>query len=183
MVSYCRTFKCKENRRIHRAIQTNLVVLESWETWDPESAPATLRERYSQLVYEEKYRHRCIFCKKKKEVVSVSGKDAGQAYEQTLPGVAISSMIWCFAFVAAKTGYGATSVCRDDPSRSHLGGIVATVLDVAAPWVLFSQVELIMMFVVVTCCVLAQVGPFTFVTPCVTIGGPYGRVAIGAVAL
>ena len=80
------------NRRIHRGCQVNLEKLPSWELWSLATAPAELRRRYDLLTYSSDFRQRCVICGGRESVVLSLVKDAGQAYEQTLPHFAVWSL-------------------------------------------------------------------------------------------
>ena len=90
-------------------------------------------------------------------------------------------MAWCLSYVAVSTGLETVSVNRENPGDSVLGGKVASILDFAWTWIVMEQYEMLMIFAIVICCCLVQVGPYIFMTECVTIRNPFGRVAIGAV--
>ena len=149
VVSYYRMYARRMNRRIHRGCQVNLEKLPSWELWSLATAPAELRRRYDLLTYSSSFRHRCVICGGRKSAVTVLVKDAGQAYEQTLPYFAVWSMCWVFIYVVLVVGTDATSTCREGPERSHVGGVPGKVVEANALWLVLWNHELLRMFAAV----------------------------------
>ena len=113
--------------------------------------------------------------------MTVLVKDAGQAYEQTLPWAAIRAFAWALAWVRVTERTESVSVSREELGRSKIGGIVPKLLELGSLWIVFSNVELLQMFAAVLGICLVQVGSVIFYARCVTIGNPFGRIAIAAV--
>ncbi len=72
-------------------------------------------------------------------------------------------------------------MCREEPERSRVGGVPGKVVEANALWLVLWNHELLRMFAAVLSMSLVRVGDAVFSTGCVTMGNPFGRIAIAAV--
>ena len=180
VVSYFHIYGRRQNRIFHRAAQQILMRVPGWESWTLRDAPAALREAERKLAYREEFRTRCAACGKKKPPGVTSTLDAGQAYEQTDLTAAVDALAWCCAYAWLHTGSLTVMVIQDQPGASHLGGTTLNILDLHARVIVLTFVEVLQMFSLIIGITFIRVGDLIMRAPGVTIGNPFGRIAIGA---
>ena len=67
--------------------------------------------------------NRCAVCGKVKPPVSHQVQDAGQAYEQILPGYAVLAFTVCVVVSQILSGCSTVTYNTEFPGRSQLGGL------------------------------------------------------------
>lgn len=160
--------------------QTILQVLPGWELWTLRDAPKELREVHKKLRYEEKYRRVCVCCGKSKPPGVTATLDAGQAYEQTGIAQATADFIWCCAYAYLLTGFTTVTVLRGYMGSSRLGGTPSEFLSLSAPVVILEFHEVYQYIWVVLSICFIRCGNSIWKAPGVTIGNPFGRIALAA---
>lgn len=119
-------------------------------------------------------------CGAKKRPVETATLDSAQAYEQTLIWVAVADLMWAAAYVFLVTGARTVTVFRDYKGGSKLGGTVSDILTLTAAVVFFDFAEVVQyVWVILGICVI-QFGDSVWWANGVTIGNPFGRIALGA---
>lgn len=108
--------------------------------------------------------------------------DAGQAYEQTCTRQAVWCMFWVAAWVWVHTGEMTVTVFRERRGASRLGGSCNRLFDFRAAVVVMYFVEIGQYFYLILGITLIQLGDSIWGAPGVTIGNPFGRIALAAVS-
>lgn len=106
----------------HRASETALRPIPSWQCWGLDELPRLIRTRSRRLKSLPNFKKRCICCGGKKSSHEQGSMDAGQAYEQLEPDRVKWILIALFALSRSHTGKNTVTVTRTQRRVAHLGG-------------------------------------------------------------
>lgn len=180
VVSYFRIWGRPLNHLIHRAAQVMLMPRPTWDVWSLSDAPKLLNERYEKLAWDPKYVHRCACCGRPKKPATSVTLDASHAYEQTDIALAIRDLIWAAAWVWCSTGLWTVAINQEHKGSSFLGGTLPQTFGYRASFVVVDFAEISHYIWIILSITIIQIGGGLWVAPGVTIGNPFGRIALAA---
>lgn len=181
IVTFISTFGRRQNKLYHRGAETAMRSLPSSEIWSMAEGPDLLRNRYNQLLYLPEYEYECVACGGPKGCVTVSVRDAPQAYEQMEVPIASQDMAWMMGAASSQTGHATVTLNRENLNSSFLGGLPSDYLDFTKSYVVLHLIEINQYTDAVLRPVLIRVGDSIWKVKGVTIGNPMGKVALSAV--